>query len=132
LALLVNEIAALNLSFKDFQSEAKIATRPCECLDRRGDVCGCYATLKAARAALARMFNLTDDLEGFEMRVDFLRRHAVAAIRDRRDQGDRAAVEKGCKVFLVICEQGINAAERVGNHAYAAMLQRQRETFCPA
>jgi hypothetical protein len=35
-------------------------------------------------------------------------------------------------LFHVLYKQGINAAERVGNYAYAAMLQRQREEFCRA
>jgi hypothetical protein len=74
-------------------------------------------------------YPLTDDIEGFETWVDYFRRHAVAAIRDRSVQGNEAAVEKGRKLFLLVCEQGINAGERVGNHAYAAMLQRQRDKF---
>jgi hypothetical protein len=103
-----------------------------------------YVTLKAARAALAhvpppakaavpdRAYELTDDIEGFEMQVDRFRRYTVAAIRDRSTHGDEVAVERGRKWFLNICEQGIEAAGRVGNHAYAAMLQRQREKFCRA
>jgi hypothetical protein len=67
------------------------------------------------------------------MQVDRLRRYAVAAIRDWRVQGDRATVaESGRKFFLSICENGIKAAERVGNGVYANMLQRQREKFCRA
>jgi hypothetical protein len=49
--LSASEIAALGLSI-EFDSEAEIGTRPCECLRHRGDVCECYTTLKAARAAL--------------------------------------------------------------------------------
>ena len=48
-----NETAALGLGI-EFNSEAEIGTRPCECLLRDGNVCRCYATLQAARAALAR------------------------------------------------------------------------------
>ena len=48
-----NETAALRLGI-EFNSEAEIGTRPCECLLRDGNVCRCYATLQAARAALAR------------------------------------------------------------------------------
>src|SRR6516225_873994 len=44
-----HEIAARKLGIESVQSEAEIATRECECIDRRGDVCECYATLKAAR-----------------------------------------------------------------------------------
>jgi hypothetical protein len=50
-----NELAALNLSFEDFQSEAEIATRPCRCTRPDPNVCECYATLKAARAALVHI-----------------------------------------------------------------------------
>jgi hypothetical protein len=46
-----NEAAALNLSFEDFQSEAEILTRPCGCIRPDPNVCKCYVTLKAARAA---------------------------------------------------------------------------------
>jgi hypothetical protein len=135
----VNEFAALYLSAENYRTEAEIATRPCECIHRCGDVCKCFNTLKDARAASTmtpakatvpdRACELTNDIEGFEMWVDRFRRQAVAAIRDRSVQGDEAAVERGRKWFLVICERGIEAAERVGNHAYAAMLQRQREKF---
>jgi hypothetical protein len=76
-----------------------------------------------------RTYELSDDLEGFEMRVDCFRRYAVAAIRDRSTHGDLVAVKKGRAMFKVMCEQGIKVAERVGNHAYAALLQRQREAF---
>ena len=49
----VNEFAAMNLSAGNYQSGAEIVTRPCECFHRRDDGgCECYATLKAARAAL--------------------------------------------------------------------------------
>jgi hypothetical protein len=140
-----NESAALYLSFEGYESEAELATRPCECIHRCEDVCKCFNRLKAARAAFAhapppakaavpdRADDLTDDIEGFEMQVDRVRRYAVVAIRDQSVQGDRAAVvESGRKLFLSICEQGIKAAEQVGNHAYTAMLQRQREKFCRA
>jgi hypothetical protein len=52
-----NEIAARRLGLEDYQSEAEIATRARECIDRRWDVCECYATLKAARAALGHAPN---------------------------------------------------------------------------
>jgi hypothetical protein len=84
-------------------------------------------TTKAA--APDRTYELSDDIEGFEARVDCFRRYAVAAIRDRSTQGDRVAVKVGRKMFLLVCEQGVEAAEEVGNHAYAAMLQRQCEEF---
>jgi hypothetical protein len=50
-----NEIAALNLSFQDFQSEAEVTTRVCECLNRRGDVCECYARPRSVAAWLRRL-----------------------------------------------------------------------------
>jgi hypothetical protein len=73
----VAERAALALNLADFKSEAEIATRDCECTNRRGDACTCYATLKSARADVGR-YPLTGDLEVFEMRVDWLRRYAAA------------------------------------------------------
>jgi hypothetical protein len=49
----VTEIAALKLYLMAYESEAEIGTRPCECMYHRDDRgCECYATLKAARAAL--------------------------------------------------------------------------------
>jgi hypothetical protein len=73
--------------------------------------------------------SLTDNLEGFEARVDCFRRYAVAAIRDGCVQGDKVTVRVGRKIFLLICEHSIKAAEQVGNHAYAAMMRRQCEQF---
>jgi hypothetical protein len=120
---------ALSLSLEGEEPEAEIATWQCECTKRRGDVCECYATMQAARVAAGRPRALSNDLEGFEMRVDCFRRYAIAAIRDRSAHGDEAAVKKGRKMFLIPCEQGIQVAERAGNHAYAAMMQRQCERF---
>ena len=47
----VNEFAALYLSAGNYKAEAELATRPCECFHRCGDVCKCFNTLKAARVA---------------------------------------------------------------------------------
>jgi hypothetical protein len=85
--------------------------------------------LESARAAAVYPYTLAADLKEFDMRVDQLRRYAVEAIRDRSANGDEAAVKRGRWAFLCLCEQGINAAERVGNPAYAALMQRQREEF---
>jgi hypothetical protein len=49
-----NETAALRLGI-EFNSEAEIGTQPCGCTRPDPDVCECYATLQAARAALARV-----------------------------------------------------------------------------
>jgi hypothetical protein len=121
------EQAALGLSLADFKSEAEIATRDCACARRRGGECTCFIALKASREGVGLI--LTDDLEGFEMRVDRFRRYAAAAIRDRSICGDEVAVKTGRFVFLFLCEQGINAAERLGNYAYANMLRHQCERF---
>jgi hypothetical protein len=99
------------------------------CSRRQGEVCGCFAMLEAARAAAVYPYTLTHDVEGFEMRLDLFRRYAVAAIRDRSTHGDAVAVERGRGLFDVLYKQGVNAAERVGNHAYAAMVRCQREMF---
>ena len=48
-----NEIAALNFGLENYTTEAEIATRPCRCMRPDPNVCQCYATLKAARAASA-------------------------------------------------------------------------------
>jgi hypothetical protein len=88
--------------------------------------------LQAARTNAGYKYSLTDDLEEFEMQINYFRRSAVAAIRDWSARGDWVAVEKGRGIFLLVCEQGINAAEKVGNHAYAAMMQRQRDAFSRA
>jgi hypothetical protein len=50
-----NEIAALWLGIEEFKSEAEIGTRPCQYTRSDPNVCECYATLKAARAALGRV-----------------------------------------------------------------------------
>ena len=49
----VNEDAALWLGIEEFKSEAEIGTRPCQCTRPDPNVCECWETLKAARAALA-------------------------------------------------------------------------------
>jgi hypothetical protein len=97
---------------------------------RQGVACGCLAMLEDTRAMVVFPYTLTHDLEGFETRLDLFRRYALAAIRDRSTHGDEVAVEKGRKTFLHVCEQGIEDAEKVGDPAYAAMMQRQREEFC--
>jgi hypothetical protein len=48
----VNEDAALWLGIEEFKSEAKIGTRPCQCIRPDPNVCECWKTLKASRAAL--------------------------------------------------------------------------------
>ena len=50
-----NENAALWFGIEDFKSEAEIGTRPCGCTRPDPNVCRCWETLKAARAALARV-----------------------------------------------------------------------------
>jgi hypothetical protein len=50
-----NETAALSFGIEEFESEAEIDPRKCECTRPDPSVCQCYATLKAARTALARV-----------------------------------------------------------------------------
>jgi hypothetical protein len=50
-----NESAALSFGIEEFESEAEIGTRPCKCMRPDPNVCRCWETLKAARAALARV-----------------------------------------------------------------------------
>jgi len=42
----VNEFATLYLSAGNYKAEAELATRPCECFHRCGDVCKCFNTLR--------------------------------------------------------------------------------------
>jgi hypothetical protein len=57
------ERAALRLDYAGFKSEAEIATRPCECADRRENECTRYTALKDARAALAHIVHIFDAVE---------------------------------------------------------------------
>ena len=74
------ERAALGLNFADFNSEAEIATRSCECADRRENECTCYTALKDARAALAHITLIFDEVE---------RRLGAAAREAMRARGDK-------------------------------------------
>jgi hypothetical protein len=80
----------------------------------------------------------------FEKEIGYFRRYAAAEIRDRRTQPlpicdavpelpELDPVERGCRMFLRVCEEGTVVAERFGSceqiAAYVEMLQRQRKMF---
>jgi hypothetical protein len=50
-----NEIAASYLNIDEFKSEAEVDPRKCECTRLDLNVCECWETLQAARAALSRI-----------------------------------------------------------------------------
>jgi hypothetical protein len=50
-----NEIAASYLGGEEFKSEAEVDPRKCECARPDPNVCECWETLQAARAALSRV-----------------------------------------------------------------------------